>query len=139
MAAVAGPVEANDGPFTLYDVLDYLIDNSSMGGGAKYKLNNAVNVLRQGESGPIEPLAVSTSTLQAGAAGATYAAVLSASGGVSPYSWQAAGLPAGLGVSQSGVISGVVASAADSEVTVTVIDSSVPPQQADAVLSLVVA
>jgi 5'-nucleotidase len=48
---------------------------------------------------------------------------LSVSGGTAPYTWTAAGLPAGLAISTDGVISGTPAAAGSSSVTVTATDS----------------
>jgi hypothetical protein len=137
--AVRGPVDHAEGVLTLYDVLDYLIDNSSIGGAGKYKLNNAVELLRQGADGK-EPVALSTdATLPAGTAGATYGATLTAAGGTEPYTWTATGLPDGLTLSASGIVGGVPAVSATSQVTLTVTDSSVPPQSVDTALTLAVA
>jgi alpha-tubulin suppressor-like RCC1 family protein len=53
-----------------------------------------------------------------------YTAALSATGGVAPYTWTGSGLPAGLALAASGVVSGTPTQAATSVVTVTVADSS---------------
>ena len=49
---------------------------------------------------------------------------LSASGGTPPYTWTATGLPAGLDISNSGVISGTPTAAGTSSVTVVATDTS---------------
>ncbi|MEU3452311.1 ExeM/NucH family extracellular endonuclease [Micromonospora sp. NPDC006766] len=49
---------------------------------------------------------------------------LSASGGTTPYTWTAAGLPAGLAISSAGVVSGTPTAAGTSSVTVTATDST---------------
>jgi len=49
---------------------------------------------------------------------------LAASGGTSPYTWTATGLPAGLSLSTAGVLSGTPSTAGTSSVTVTATDST---------------
>jgi hypothetical protein len=54
--------------------------------------------------------AISTATLAAGTVGTAYAATLTGSGGIAPYSWSLASgsaLPAGLSVSAAGAITGI--------------------------------
>lgn len=48
---------------------------------------------------------------------------LAATGGTPPYTWTATGLPAGLAISQDGVVTGTPTAAGTSSVTVTVTDS----------------
>lgn len=69
---------------------------------------------------------VTGTVLPAGTTGAAYTYSVSASGGTAPFSWSAAGLPAGLSMGAStGVISGVPDSAAvGSAVSVTATDST---------------
>src|SRR5579862_5627381 len=69
-------------------------------------------------------LAISTTTLPAGTVGTAYSANLAATGGVSPYTWSASGLPGGLSISSSGTISGTPTTAGSFSATVTVKDSS---------------
>ncbi|MEV8512184.1 ExeM/NucH family extracellular endonuclease [Dactylosporangium sp. NPDC051484] len=62
---------------------------------------------------------------QNAAAGTSIALLtLSASGGTAPYTWTATGLPTGLAISSSGVVSGTPAAAGVSSVTVTATDST---------------
>ncbi|MCE1174657.1 MAG: putative Ig domain-containing protein, partial [Propionibacteriales bacterium] len=62
-------------------------------------------------------------SLGSGVVGTAYAEVsLSATGGATPYTWTATGLPAGLSVSSAGVVSGTPTEAGTSEVTFTVTD-----------------
>jgi len=49
---------------------------------------------------------------------------LSVSGGTGPYTWSATGLPAGLSISSTGVVSGTPTAAGTSSVTVTATDST---------------
>ncbi len=57
--------------------------------------------------------------------------VLTATGGLSPYTWSASGLPPGLSLnSQKGLISGVPVMAGNYNVTMNVHDSTVPPKSA---------
>lgn len=57
---------------------------------------------------PGDPLAITTTSLPAAQFGVPYGVALSGSGGVLPYTWSqvSVGLPAGLSISSSGVISG---------------------------------
>jgi len=72
------------------------------------------------------PLALVTSSLPAGTTGLSYSAALSASGGVTPFTWtMAAGaLPAGLALNSSGAISGTPITAGTFDFTVQVNDSA---------------
>ena len=69
------------------------------------------------------PLVISTTTLPAGTVGTVYAANLSATGGVSPYSWSASALPSGLSMSSAGTISGTPTTAGTQMASLTVKDS----------------
>ena len=77
-------------------------------------------------SAPSSPpaLAISTSTLPAGTVGTAYSATLAATGGVSPYSWSASGLPSGLSMSGAGTISGMPTAAGTQNAAVTIQDST---------------
>lgn len=66
---------------------------------------------------------VTTISLPGGTAGTSYSTQLTASGGTSPYTFTASGLPANLTASSSGLISGTPASASTSTVSVTATDS----------------
>ena len=73
---------------------------------------------------PVATLAISTSSLASGTTGVAYSQSLTATGGVSPYSWSVSGtLPAGLSLSTAGVISGTPTAAGTSTFTVTVTDT----------------
>ena len=54
----------------------------------------------------VEPLSITTTTLPVGAVGEAYSASVEATGGLPPANWTASGLPAGLSLSATGVISG---------------------------------
>jgi len=83
--------------------------------------DNAFEVIDTGAAPPA-PLAIS-GTLPYGQTGTAYAATLGASGGVPPYEWSAAGLPAGLGLDPaSGTISGTPTQSGTFAVTVSVGD-----------------
>jgi len=92
-------------------------------------------------------LAISSSEPPAGSAGISYAGngfSLTASGGTAPYiwTWKAAidsSLPSGLGLSLSGLISGVPDVAATYKVVVKVEDSSVPALDVTASYAIVIA
>jgi hypothetical protein len=61
---------------------------------------------------------------QSSIVGAAVSLRLSASGGAAPYTWTAVGLPAGLSISSSGLISGTPTAAASYSVTATARDSA---------------
>jgi hypothetical protein len=75
----------------------------------------------------VAPLSITTTTLSSGAVGSAYSATVAATGGTTPYTWSASGLPAGLTINTStGVISGTPTAAGTSTVAVTVSDSTSP-------------
>jgi hypothetical protein len=70
-------------------------------------------------------LSISPSTLPAGTANQAYSQAMSASGGTSPYTWSATGLPSPLTIgSSSGVISGTPTAAFSATVTIKVTDNN---------------
>ena len=86
-------------------------------------------------------LKVTTSALADATVGSPYTAVIDASGGVTPYTFTASGLPSGLAINSStGAITGTPAqgSAGTAQVTFTVKDSSSNQQTATAKISLAV-
>ena len=58
-----------------------------------------------------------------GTVGTAYSASIAASGGASPYTFSATGLPAGLSISASGAITGTPTAPGDATIVVTVKDS----------------
>jgi hypothetical protein len=74
-----------------------------------------------GTSSPL--LAIRTAVLPQGTAGLAYQAALTATGGVPPYQWKGAGLPAGLSLAADGVIRGFPATAGTRKFTITVTDA----------------
>jgi len=69
-------------------------------------------------------LAISTTVLLGGTLGTPYSTTLAATGGISPYTWSAAGLPSGLSIAPSGTISGTPTAAGTFAASVTVMDST---------------
>lgn len=69
------------------------------------------------------PLKLATRGLATGIKGLFYIQKLSASGGIGPYTWKAAGLPAGLSASSAGVISGYPRTTGTRTVTVRAKDT----------------
>ena len=67
---------------------------------------------------------ISTASLPNGTIGTSYSATMAASGGASPLTWSATGLPSGLSINSSGTISGTPAATGTSNVNVTVTDAS---------------
>ena len=88
----------------------------------------------------VAPLTVTTaSPLPTGIDGNAYDVTVSAGGGTQPYTFSATGLPAGLSMSVSGLISGTPSSFGSTTVTVTVTDSTTPTHQtAQALLGLTI-
>ncbi|PYX83119.1 MAG: peptidase S8, partial [Acidobacteria bacterium] len=69
-------------------------------------------------STPPPALSVTTASLPAGTQGSSYSTGLAASGGITPYSWSATGLPAGLSLnSGTGQIAGTPSTAGNYTVT----------------------
>ncbi|WP_308464470.1 G1 family glutamic endopeptidase, partial [Ferrimicrobium sp.] len=71
-----------------------------------------------------DPLSVTTTTLPQATVNQSYSTTLAASGGSGSYSWSVTGLPAGLLISTSGVISGIPTTAGTSTVSIKVTDSA---------------
>jgi len=85
-------------------------------------------------------LSITTNSLAGGTANTAYTATLQATGGVTPYTWGATGMPAGLSINATtGVISGTPTTAGTSTATITVNDSGVPQQQATGQFTIVIA
>jgi hypothetical protein len=81
----------------------------------------------------VPPLAITSTSLPSGTVGNSYSANLTASGGVTPYTWSvsAGSLPAGLSLSAStGAISGTPTAAGTSNFTAQVADSASHTQSA---------
>ena len=69
-------------------------------------------------------LVITTASLPTGVAGAPYTASVTASGGTTPYTFSATGLPANLTISAAGLITGTPTTAGTTPVVVTVTDST---------------
>jgi hypothetical protein len=89
---------------------------------------------------PPPPLTITTRNLTAATINAFYSATLAATGGTLPYSWTitTGTLPAGLTLSQAGIISGTPTALGTSTFTVQVKDSETTAMTATATLSLTV-
>ncbi len=84
-----------------------------------------------------DPLVIETTQLPDATIGVSYTAILTADGGVGPYTWSATGLPAGLQISASdGTITGTPTGSGTSTVRVTVQDSQSPAETATVELRL---
>lgn len=70
------------------------------------------------------PLVIVTSSLPAATVGLPYTAQLTASGGTPPYSWSATGMPAGMTISTTGLISWTPSAAVDVSLSISVSDAS---------------
>jgi len=89
----------------------------------------------------VTQLAVTTTSLPAGVMNTVYTATVAATGGATPYTWSATGLPAGLTINAStGAITGSpTGPAGTGAAAVTVKDSSNPQLSASANLSITIA
>jgi hypothetical protein len=95
-----------------------------------------------GASGSQAPLGISTAPLPTATLGTFYSVNLTATGGVSPYSWRltSGSLPGGLSLSPSGAVTGAPTAVGTFAFSVVATDSAVPiPSAASAALSLTVA
>ena len=96
--------------------------------------------------GPV-PLAITTSSLPSGTAGVAYGAsgagaLVTAAGGITPYTWTSSGLPSGLTFSSatpSATISGTTCQVGNFPVKTTVTDSESPAVSASANFNLTIA
>ncbi len=88
----------------------------------------------------IPTLALTTTTLPSGTVGTAYpATTLAATGGVTPYTWSATGLPAGLSLNPStGILSGTPTATNAGTVSFSVTDAGTPQQSQTASLTLTV-
>jgi hypothetical protein len=85
------------------------------------------------------PLALANPGSRTGTVGTATSLTLSASGGTTPYTFSATGLPAGLSINAStGVISGTPTTATTYSVTATVTDSAAPSASASQTFSWVI-
>jgi hypothetical protein len=82
------------------------------------------------------PPVISTGSLPEGKLNLDYSATMAATGGTSPLTWSATGLPANLLMNTAGTINGKPAAVGVSSVVISVADSSTPPQTATKTLSL---
>jgi hypothetical protein len=85
-----------------------------------------------GNTPPVTPLSITTTSLPAGQTAVAYSTTLAATGGTAPYSWsvKTGTLPAGLSLSTAGAIAGTPTTAGAANVTVQVSDSAMTPQTA---------
>ncbi len=109
-------VASDGGIFTFGDAGFY----GSMGG---HPLNKPIVGIASTSSYQLVPLTITSSSVPDVSVSLAYNAQLDASGGMAPYSWSATGLPSGLTLSSSGVLSGTMTSAGNYFPTVTVTDT----------------
>nr|WP_311719288.1 putative Ig domain-containing protein [Edaphobacter lichenicola] len=84
----------------------------------------------------IQPLTITSTAFAGATANQPYSVSLNASGGTAPYSWSAAGLPAGLSLSSNGIIAGTPTATGSFPITFTVTDASAPAVTAKATFGL---
>jgi hypothetical protein len=82
------------------------------------------------------PLKIITTSISPPTLGTSFSTGFGATGGTPPYTWAAAGLPAGITITSSGTLSGTPTALGSSSITVTVTDSN--GQQAGETLALTV-
>ncbi len=75
-------------------------------------------------AGTVSPLSVTTTSLPGGTAGTAYSQTLSATGGVTPYTWSYSGtLPSGIGITSAGTVTGTPTVSGTFSFTAKVTDS----------------
>lgn len=84
----------------------------------------------------LKAASITTTSLPDGEVGIDYSKTLISADGTLPYIWSASGLPAGLTISTSGLISGKPGGAGDFDVVLTLTDSYNPPCIVNRTLSL---
>jgi Putative Ig domain len=87
-------------------------------------------------------LTITTSSLAGGTAGTAYSAMITATGGTTPYTWKITGLPTGLTFSSgtpSAAISGTTSDSGTFSVMASVTDSAATPATVSATFSLTIA
>src|SRR5581483_5914860 len=85
-------------------------------------------------------LTISTASLPNGVMNVSYpVTTFQAQGGATPYTWAASGVPSGLNVSTTGILSGIPSSSGTFNLTITATDSSTPPQTTSKTLPLTIA
>ncbi len=82
---------------------------------------------------------IDTTALPNGKVGSAYSSALAATGGTSPYTWSAEGLPTGLSITNIGVIEGTPSAAGTFSVDLKVQDSSNPVLSDSLTLSITIA
>ncbi|MGA0893857.1 MAG: beta strand repeat-containing protein, partial [Ilumatobacteraceae bacterium] len=86
----------------------------------------------------VNPVSITTASLPAATVDAAYSTTLVAAGGSGTYTWTATGVPAGMSLSSTGVLSGTPTAAATSSISFTVSDNGTPVRTSTRSLSLVV-
>jgi uncharacterized repeat protein (TIGR03803 family) len=87
----------------------------------------------------ITPLQIQTTALPQGTVSQSYQSILSATGGITPYTWSSGGLPKGLTLGAgTGIVSGTPLQYGDYTVSIGLQDSSNPPLTTGVQLSLTV-
>jgi hypothetical protein len=84
----------------------------------------------------IQPLTITSTAFAGATANQPYSSSLNASGGTAPYTWSAAGLPAGLSLSSNGIIAGTPTTTGSFPIAVTLTDAGSPALTAKANITL---
>ncbi len=116
----AGVISGTPGPTSLASYVFTARVNDSFGASSTFS-NAVTRVFTLQVNAPA--ITITTAALPNGAVGVAYAITLSASGGVSSYSWSAGPLPAGLTLSSAGVLSGTPTAVSSGPVSITVTDA----------------
>lgn len=122
------PSQSGSFPFTVQ-----LVDGSTPQQKAQASFTLAVQ-------SSIPALTISTSSLPGGTVSKAYSTTLSASGGLTPYTWKLASgsLPAGISLSSTGAISGTPTTSGSFPITVAVTDGESTPKTVQKSLSLTI-
>ena len=125
LSADSGTVERADVPFqVIYAAGAPRIDTLSVSAGLAPTGGAVVPRFGGLSTVQISTLGISPSSIPRGSVGVPYRVAFTATGGVSPFTWSATGLPSGLTMSPSGTLSGTASVGFNGTITVTVTDNT---------------
>lgn len=85
----------------------------------------------------VSVLSISPTTAPQGSVGSPYSQLFTATGGTGPYTWSATGLPSGITMTTSGILSGTPVTPGTTQIVVTVTDSTGSSNSIQLLLSFV--
>ena len=133
-----GTVERADVPFqVVYAPGAPRLDTLSLSAGLAPTGGNVVPKFGSVSTLQISTLGISPSSIPRGSVGVPYSQKFTATGGVSPFTWTATGLPPGLTMFSTGTLSGTPSAQFNGMITVTVTDNTHASTNATFQLSIV--